>query len=189
LNFYFDQYTNIKETRLINNKLNTESRFDLYHGTYRSFKKVQDLILSSVQGVYQSQGVTIADKHLEIIIKQMTSKVKIFKEGDTPVLPLEIIDLYQINYMNKVISQNKTTKSKKHRPALYRPILFGITKTALNSPSFISAASFQDTTRVLTKAAIEGRVDWLRGLKENVVIGHLIPAGTGYTKYSKSFKI
>ena len=189
LNFYFDQYTNVKETRLINNKLQVESRFDLYHGTYRSFKKVQDLILNSVQNVYQSQGVTIADKHLEIIIKQMTSKVKIFKEGDTPLLPLEIIDLYQINYMNKVIFKNRITNSseKEGRPALYRPILFGITKTALNSPSFISAASFQDTTRVLTKAAIEGRVDWLRGLKENVVIGHLIPAGTGYTKYSRSF--
>jgi DNA-directed RNA polymerase subunit beta' len=191
LNFYFDQYTNLKGTRFINNKLKVESRFDLYHGTYRSFKKVQDLILNSVQNVYQSQGVTIADKHLEIIIKQMTSKVKIFKEGDTPLLPLEIVDLYQINYMNKVIFQNQLLNSQNNtgRPALYRPILFGITKTALNSPSFISAASFQDTTRVLTKAAIEGRVDWLRGLKENVVIGHLIPAGTGYTKYSKSFTI
>jgi DNA-directed RNA polymerase subunit beta' len=191
LTFYFDQYTNIKETRFINNRLKVNSRFDLYQGTYRSFKKVQDLILNSVQNVYQSQGVTIADKHLEIIIKQMTSKVKIFKEGDTPLLPLEIIDLYQINYMNKIISQNQVSNSEKNicRPALYRPILFGITKTALNSPSFISAASFQDTTRVLTKAAIEGRVDWLRGLKENVVIGHLIPAGTGYTKYSKSFTI
>ena len=90
--------------------------------------------------------------------------------------------------MNKIIFQSKK-KTIGTKPALYRPILFGITKTALNSPSFISAASFQDTTRVLTRAAIEGRVDWLRGLKENVVIGHLIPAGTGYTKYSQSFKI
>ena len=188
LNLYFEQYTTAKKNRLLNDKIGFVSRFDLYEGTYRSFKKVQDLILSSVQSVYRSQGVTISDKHLEIILKQMTAKVKIFKEGDTPLLPLEIIDLYQINYMNKIIFQSKK-KTIGTKPALYRPILFGITKTALNSPSFISAASFQDTTRVLTRAAIEGRVDWLRGLKENVVIGHLIPAGTGYTKYSQSFKI
>ena len=94
----------------------------------------------------------------------------------------EVIDLYHIEYINKIIeSQNK-------QPAYYVPLLLGITKAALNNPSFISAASFQETTRVLTKAAIEGRIDWLRGLKENIIIGHLIPAGTGSKNYRNCFK-
>ncbi len=90
--------------------------------------------------------------------------------------------LYHIQYINQVISKQKK------QPACYVPFLLGITKAALNNPSFISAASFQETTRVLTKAAIEGRIDWLRGLKENIVIGHLIPAGTGSTNYRNCFK-
>jgi DNA-directed RNA polymerase subunit beta' len=140
------------------------------------------LILSSVQSVYKSQGVTIADKHLEIVIKQMTSKVQITRSGDTPLLPHEVIDLYHIKYINQVIMFENC------QPANYVPLLLGVTKAALNNPSFISAASFQETTRVLTKAAIEGRRDWLRGLKENIVIGQLIPAGTGCKTYSTFFK-
>jgi DNA-directed RNA polymerase subunit beta' len=135
-----------------------------------------------VQSVYKSQGVTIADKHLEIIIKQMTSKVQITRAGDTPLLPHEVIDLYHIKYINRVI------RFENCQPANYVPLLLGVTKAALNNPSFISAASFQETTRVLTKAAIEGRRDWLRGLKENIVIGQLIPAGTGCKTYSTFFK-
>ena len=152
-----------------------------YEASYRTFKKIQLLILNAVQSVYDSQGVLISNKHLEVIIKQMTTKVLITHEGDTPLLPRELIDLYHIQYINKIIeAYNK-------KPAYYVPLLLGITKAALNNPSFISAASFQETTRVLTKAAIEGQIDWLRGLKENIIIGHLIPSGTGYQSYSNSF--
>jgi len=155
---------------------------DNYEASHKSFKKVQLFILNSVQSVYKSQGVAINDKHLEVIIKQMTTKVLITYEGDTPLLQKEIIDLYHIQYINKILtSENKQI-------ACYVPLLLGITKAALNNPSFISAASFQETTRVLTKAAIEGRIDWLRGLKENIVTGHLIPAGTGSQNYKNSFR-
>ena len=170
-NFFCDRTQRVNSYRLTNN----------YEASYRSFKKVQSLILNSVQSVYESQGVGIADKHLEVIIKQMTTKVLITHEGDTPLLPREVIDLYHIQYINKIIKKsNKQT-------AFYVPLLLGITKAALNNPSFISAASFQETTRVLTKAAIEGRVDWLRGLKENIIIGHLIPSGTGTQNYQNCF--
>ena len=154
------------------------TRETLYEATYRSIKKVQGLILNLIQSVYQSQGVTISDKHLEVIIKQMTAKVKIAHEGDTPLLPNELIDLQQIKYINESIENDGKI------PAFYHPVLLGITRASLNTESFISAASFQETTRVLTKAAIEGKVDWLRGLKENVIIGRLIPAGTGFNSYS-----
>ena len=170
-NFFCDRTQIINSYRLTNN----------YEASYRSFKKVQSLILNSVQSVYESQGVSIADKHLEVIIKQMTTKVLITHEGDTPLLPREVIDLYHIRYINDII------KKRNKQTAFYVPLLLGITKAALNNPSFISAASFQETTRVLTKAAIEGRVDWLRGLKENIIIGHLIPSGTGAQNYQNCF--
>jgi DNA-directed RNA polymerase subunit beta' len=170
--FSCDKTEEIKYTRLIQN----------YEGSYKSFKKVQLFILNSVQSVYQSQGVTINDKHLEVIIKQMTTKVLITYEGNTPLLRREVIDLYHIKYINQIVTEQKK------QPACYVPLLLGITKAALNNPSFISAASFQETTRVLTKAAIEGRIDWLRGLKENIIIGHLIPAGTGSQNYRNCFK-
>ena len=170
--FLCDKNNSVKSNRLINN----------YEGCYKSFKKVQAFILNSVQSVYQSQGVTINDKHLEVIIKQMTTKVLITYEGNTPLLRREVIDLYHIHYINEIIN----TQMK--QVACYVPLLLGITKAALNNPSFISAASFQETTRVLTKAAIEGRIDWLRGLKENIIIGHLIPAGTGSQNYRNCFK-
>ena len=170
--FLCDKNRVVRSNRLINN----------YEGSYKSFKKVQAFILNSVQSVYQSQGVTINDKHLEVIIKQMTTKVLITYEGNTPLLRREVIDLYHIHYINEIIN----TQMK--QIACYVPLLLGITKAALNNPSFISAASFQETTRVLTKAAIEGRIDWLRGLKENIIIGHLIPAGTGSQNYRNCFK-
>ena len=113
----------------------------------------------------------------------MTTKVLITHEGHTPLLPREVVDLYHIQYINEIIEAHNK------RPAYYVPLLLGITKAALNNPSFISAASFQETTRVLTKAAIEGRVDWLRGLKENIIIGHLIPSGTGYQSYTNCFNL
>jgi DNA-directed RNA polymerase subunit beta' len=170
--FLCDRTESIKYNRLIAN----------YEGSYKSFKKVQSFILKSVQAVYESQGVTINDKHLEVIIKQMTTKVLITYEGNTPLLRREVVDLYHIQYINQII------RNQKKEPACYIPLLLGITKAALNNPSFISAASFQETTRVLTKAAIEGRIDWLRGLKENIIIGHLIPAGTGSQNYRNCFK-
>jgi DNA-directed RNA polymerase subunit beta' len=170
--FLCDKTKSFKFTRLVNN----------YEGSYKSFKKVQLFILNSVQSVYQSQGVTINDKHLEVIVKQLTTKVLITYEGDTPLSRREVIDLYHIQYINQII------ESEKKQTAYYIPLLLGITKAALNNPSFISAASFQETTRVLTRSAIEGRIDWLRGLKENIIIGHLIPAGTGSQNYRKSFK-
>ena len=183
LKVYFNYYGLIKSflcdrTRIVKyNRLITD-----YEGSYKSFKKVQSFILKSVQAVYESQGVTINDKHLEVIIKQMTTKILITSEGKTSLLRREVVDLYHIQYINQImISQNK-------EPAYYVPLLLGITKAALNNPSFISAASFQETTKVLTKAAIEGRIDWLRGLKENIIIGHLIPAGTGSQNYRNSFK-
>lgn len=170
--FLCDKTLTVRYNRLINN----------YEGSYKSFKKVQSFILGSVQSVYKSQGVKINNKHLEVIIKQMTTKVLITYEGNTPLLRKEIIDLYHIQYINQVM------KTQGKNSAYYVPLLLGITKAALNNPSFISAASFQETTRVLTKAAIEGRIDWLRGLKENIIIGHLIPAGTGSQNYRNCFR-
>ena len=170
--FLCDRVKKFKYNRLIKN----------YEASYKSFQKVQLFILNSVQSVYDSQGVTINNKHLEVIIKQMTTKVLITSEGNTPLLRRELIDLYHINCMNNILNLEKKSI------AYYVPFLIGVTKAALNNPSFISAASFQETTRVLTKAAIEGRIDWLRGLKENIIIGHLIPAGTGSPNYQNSFK-
>ena len=152
-------------------------RMNAYEACYRSIKKAQGFIINSIQDVYQSQGVTISDKHLEIVIKQMSSKVKIIKKGATNLWTKELVSLHKIKYINDSIQENNK------KPAGYYPILLGITKASLNSESFISAASFQETTRVLTKAAIEGKIDWLRGLKENVIIGQLIPVGTGYRTY------
>ena len=183
LKIYFNYYAKVKY--LIcqqKKKVQLCQLTENYEASYRSFKKIQALILDSVQSVYKSQGVTITDKHLEVIIKQMTTKVLITHEGETPLLPREVIDLYHIKYINQVV------KIQQKAEACYVPLLLGITKGALNNPSFISAASFQETTRVLTKAAIEGRLDWLRGLKENIIIGHLIPAGTGNKNFVNIFK-
>ena len=181
LKVYFNYYGLIKFFSCDLNKKTKYTRLlGNYEGTYKSFKKIQLFILNSVQSVYQSQGVSINDKHLEVIIKQMTTKVLITYEGNTPLLRREIIDLYHIYDINQIVQiQGKQF-------ACYVPLLLGITKAALNNPSFISAASFQETTRVLTKAAIEGQIDWLRGLKENIILGRLIPSGTGFRNY-KSF--
>jgi len=165
LSIYFNYYITIE---------------NFYEASYRSFKKIQNIILKLIQQVYQSQGVFISDKHIEVIIKQMTKKVKILYEGDSPLLVNELIELQHIKYINQAILNEKKLI------AYYKPILLGITRAALNTESFISAASFQETTRVLTKASVDGKVDWLRGLKENVIIGNLIPAGTGYDNAAKN---
>jgi DNA-directed RNA polymerase subunit beta' len=149
----------------------------LYEAAIESFQKVQTFFVNEVQSVYQSQGIDISDKHIEVIVRQMTSKVRVDDGGDTTMLPGELVELRQIAQVNEAMSITGGA------PAQYTPVLLGITKASLNTDSFISAASFQETTRVLTEAAIEGKSDWLRGLKENVIIGRLVPAGTGFNAY------
>ncbi len=140
---------------------------------------VQNYLVREVQNVYRSQGVSIDDKHIEIIVGQMMRKVRIEDPGDTEFLPGSVVDKFRFREANKkVIEENG-------RPARATPLLMGITKASLQSDSFISAASFQETTKVLTEAALAGRTDNLVGLKENVILGHLIPAGTGFSWYSK----
>ncbi|MDP9750817.1 MULTISPECIES: DNA-directed RNA polymerase subunit beta' [Thermoanaerobacter] len=138
---------------------------------------VQTYLLQEVQKVYRLQGVEINDKHIEVIIRQMMRKVKVEDPGDTSMLPGELIDMFKFE------EENKKAVEKGLRPATGRRALLGITKAALATDSFLSAASFQETTRVLTDAAIKGKVDPLLGLKENVIIGKLIPAGTGLSRY------
>ncbi|MDP8213424.1 MAG: DNA-directed RNA polymerase subunit beta' [Candidatus Zapsychrus exili] len=142
-------------------------------------KVLQEYLLNEVQEVYRLQGVRINDKHIELIISQMLKKVKIEDGGDTDFLVGE-----QIN-RNTFKKANEEVMKKKGKPAQATPLLLGITKVSLTTESFISSASFQETTRVLTEAASSGKVDLLRGLKENVIVGHLIPAGTGLKKYNK----
>ncbi|MBC8591594.1 DNA-directed RNA polymerase subunit beta' [Wansuia hejianensis] len=138
---------------------------------------VQNYLVKEVQRVYRLQGVDISDKHIEIIVKQMLSKVKIEEAGDTDMLPGSLVGIHEFEEINEsVISEGKT-------PAVGRRTLLGITKASLATDSFLSAASFQETTRVLTEAAIKGKEDNLLGLKENVIIGKLIPAGTGMKRY------
>ena len=140
---------------------------------------VQKYILKEVQKVYCSQGVGISDKHVEIIARRMISRIRIVDEGDSKLLLGTLVSLSKFTETNKeLILQGKT-------PATGRPVLLGITKASLETDSFLSAASFQETTRILTDAAIKGKVDKLQGLKENVIIGKLIPAGTGAKKYSE----
>ena len=145
-----------------------------YEASLIGLQKAQLFLVRQVQSVYQSQGIDISDKHIEVIVKQMTAKVRVDDGGDTIILPGELLELRQIEQVNEAMSITGGA------PAQYTPVLLGITKASLNTDSFISAASFQETTRVLTEAAIEGKSDWLRGLKENVIIGRLIPAGTGF---------
>ncbi len=134
----------------------------------------QQYLVDEVQRVYRSQGVQIADKHVEVIVRQMTKKVRVVDSGDTKLLPGELIE------MQIVEQENAAMQEAGNALATFEPVLLGITKASLNTESFISAASFQETTRILTEAAVEGKKDLLRGLKENVIIGRLIPAGTGY---------
>jgi len=133
-------------------------------------------IVKEIQKIYVSQGAQIHDKHLEVIIRQMFSRVKIKEPGDSNFTASEVVE------REKFLEENLALKKEKKKPAKGVPILLGISRVALTTDSFLSAASFQETSRVLIKAAIEGKEDKLRGLKENVIIGKLIPAGTGYEK-------
>ncbi len=142
-------------------------------------KKTQDYLVNEIQEVYRLQGVTINDKHIETIVRQMMRWVKIEDVGDTEFLLEEVVDKFRFT------GENERALGRDGKPSTGRPLLMGITKASLSTDSFISAASFQETTRVLTEAAISGKVDYLRGLKENVIMGRLIPAGTGMEHYRK----
>ena len=144
---------------------------------------VQEYLLREVQKVYRMQGVEIGDKHIEVMVRQMLRKVRVTDAGDTDVLPGTLLDIHQFTLANTdAILSGKT-------PATGRPVLLGITKASLETDSFLSAASFQETTRVLTDAAIKGKRDELLGLKENVIIGKLVPAGTGMLRYRKAVPV
>ena len=145
-------------------------------------KELQKYLVNEIQEVYRLQGVNINDKHLEVISRQMMRWVKVEDIGDTEFLPEEVVDKFKFR------EENQRVVEAGGRPAQGRSVLLGITKASLSTDSFISAASFQETTRVLTEAAINGKVDYLRGLKENVIMGRLIPAGTGM-EYYRSVKI
>ncbi|WP_308862412.1 DNA-directed RNA polymerase subunit beta' [Paenibacillus radicis (ex Xue et al. 2023)] len=143
----------------------------------KGIRGVQNYILQEVQRVYRNQGVEINDKHIEVMIRQMLRKIRIVDAGNTTLLPGAFVDIHEYEDANKVALFSD------QEPAVAKPVLLGITKASLETDSFLSAASFQETTRVLTDAAIKGKVDQLLGLKENVIIGKLIPAGTGMPRY------
>jgi len=143
----------------------------------RGIHALQNYLVQEIQSVYRSQGVDINDKHIEIIVRQMLRRVKVEEPGDTELLPGELVDKFTFEEDNvKAIAEGL-------EPAKARPVLLGITKASLATESFLSAASFQETARVLTDAATKGKIDPLIGLKENVIIGKLIPAGTGMQRY------
>ncbi|MDD4414757.1 MAG: hypothetical protein PHR14_09500, partial [Oscillospiraceae bacterium] len=144
---------------------------------------VQNFLIQEVQRIYRMQGVDINDKHVEVIVLQMMRKVKIDDPGDTPLLSGATIERSDFNDYNADIRKRIANGETELHEATCIPVLMGITKASLATDSFLSAASFQETTRVLTEAAIKGKVDPLLGLKENVIIGKLIPAGTGMQSY------
>jgi DNA-directed RNA polymerase subunit beta' len=150
-----------KYQKKYNNEISTE----------KTIKIIQTSLIKQIQNVYQNQGVNISNKHIEIIAKQMTSKVIIKESGDSNLLIGEIIELTKLKKLNQTLISKKIT---------YEPMILGISKISTLSNSFISAACFQETIRVLTKSAIMGKIDWLKGLKENLILGNLIPTGTGY---------
>jgi DNA-directed RNA polymerase subunit beta' len=139
--------------------------------------QLQRYLMDEIQQVYRLQGVTINDKHIGVIVRQMMRKVEIVKVGDTKFIYGQLVDKYRFH------EENQRVMVQGGQPGVARPVFQGITKASLNIDSFLSAASFQETTRVLTNAAIAGSTDYLRGLKENILIGHPIPAGTGMKRY------
>jgi len=150
----------------------------------RGEEALRRYLLDEIQQVYRLQGVRTNDKHIEVIIRQMLRKVRIKDDpGDTPFLAHEDVDKVRFREVNEQVQR------RGGRPAEAEPMLQGITKAALSTESFVAAASFQQTTRVLTEAALSGKRDYLRGLKENVIIGHLIPAGTGHPYYQNTHVI
>ncbi len=147
-------------------------------------KALAAYLVNEVQEIYRLQGVRINDKHVEVIVRQMLKRVKVAEFGDSLFLPGDSVDRFRL------MKDNERLVKEGGKAATYEPLLLGITKAALSTDSFISAASFQETTKVLTEAAVCGKVDNLRGLKENVIMGRLIPAGTGVTEYgSREIKV
>ena len=143
----------------------------------RGLKELARYLVDEVQEVYRLQGVKINDKHIEVIVRQMLRRIKIVESGDTDLLMGEQVEKWVFEEKNdKAMAEGK-------RPATGEPLLLGITKASLTTESWISAASFQETTKVLADAAVQGKIDYLRGLKENVIMGRLIPAGTGLAQY------
>ena len=142
-------------------------------------KELARYLVDEVQEVYRLQGVKINDKHMEVIVRQMLRRVRITDPGDTTFIADEQVERYRFQ------EENEKVMAQGGRPAIGDPLLLGITKASLSTQSFISAASFQETTRVLTEASLSGKTDYLRGLKENVIMGRLIPAGTGLVMYRK----
>ena len=151
----------------------------------KGVEAVQDYMLREVQRVYRLQGVEINDKHIEVIVRQMLKKIRIENNGDTEFLPGTLVDILDFEDANeKIVEENKELpESERKEVADGKRVILGITKASLATNSFLSAASFQETTKVLTEAAIKGKIDPLIGLKENVIIGKLIPAGTGMKRY------
>ena len=143
-------------------------------------KALAKYLVDEVQEIYRLQGVRINDKHIEVIVRQMLRRVRIKEAGDTDFLVGDQVEKWRFE------EENQTAITERGKPAVAEPLLLGITKASLSTESFISAASFQETTKVLTEAAIQGKIDTLRGLKENVIMGRLIPAGTGVTNYTKA---
>ena len=145
---------------------------------------MQNYLIAEVQKTYRLQGVDINDKHIEVIVRQMMKKVRIVDPGSTELLSGSIMDRGDVYHENKLLEDRAAAGEEDIKLITYEPVLLGITKASLATESFLSAASFQETTKVLTEAAIKGKVDHLMGLKENVIIGKLIPAGTGMPCYN-----
>jgi DNA-directed RNA polymerase subunit beta' len=166
----------VKEGDLVNTgEVLTEGSIDI-HQLYelRGEDPAKKYIMQEIQNIYSSQGQKLNDKHLEIIARQVFSRIYIKESGDTDFIPGEVVDRANFNSVNRDLTANKKQQ------AVGEVLLLGVTKASLSTESFLSAASFQETARVLIDAAISGKVDKLRGLKENVIIGRLIPAGTGF---------
>ena len=142
-----------------------------------TLQKIQQILTSSVQSIYKAQGISISDIHLELIVKQMTSRAEIALPGDTP---FGIGYTFELGLLRE-LAYSLTEQG--YRPPLYQPYLMGITKFSLEGKSFLAAASFQETRKVLARAAIEGQTDWLRSIKGNVITGKLLPVGTGFNQY------
>jgi hypothetical protein len=151
------------------------------YGTIRSLNKIQIILVNSIQSIYHSQGVDVSSKHIEIIVKQMTNNVVIRNSGDTPLLPGEQVRLGLINEITQAFKGS--TENETYNLPQYEPVLTSSTNAALNKDGVLSSAGFQETKKVLTKAAIAGSTDWLRGLKESIIIGRLIPAGSTFLNY------
>jgi len=150
---------------------------DILH--IKGVNEVQEYLVNEIQEVYRLQGVKINDKHIEVIVRQMLQKVRVEDPGDTEFLEGEQIDRHRF------LEENERAMARGGDPATFKPLLLGITKASLATESFFSAASFQETTKVLTEAAVQSKTDFLRGLKENIIIGHLIPAGTGMERHRR----